>query len=161
LDCATVAFSERYCFHMVTEKNRNSLECGSEILTSSLSWLGGVDLWQEVFRPLGAKHQWQSTSAELIITSGWDDVSTNYTASSNDRHHEGSSCDGNTSSITSAEFYLRKDRSEESSVSSVHVRGILHTSEYLSCDGQNIQHALNNIWRILTVEKKAKKGELQ
>ena len=44
LDCATFAFSERYYFQMVTEKNRNSLECGSEILTTSLSWLGELDL---------------------------------------------------------------------------------------------------------------------
>jgi hypothetical protein len=47
LDCATVAFSERYYFHVVTEKNTNSSECGSEILTSSLSWLGRLDLSQQ------------------------------------------------------------------------------------------------------------------
>jgi hypothetical protein len=47
LDCATVVISERYYFHMVTEKYRNSLECGPEIPTSSLSWLGGLDLSQE------------------------------------------------------------------------------------------------------------------
>jgi hypothetical protein len=105
-------------------KNRNSMECSSEILTSSLCWLGGLDLSQrKCFRLYRAKHQLLSTSAELVITSsGWDDVFTNCTASTNDRQHDGSSCDGNTSSNKSAGFYLRKDRSAESSVLLVHVR---------------------------------------
>jgi len=55
LDCATVAFSKRYYFQMVTEKNRNSLECGSEILTSSLSWLGRLDLSKEKCSGEGGK----------------------------------------------------------------------------------------------------------
>jgi hypothetical protein len=40
---------------MVSEKNRNSLECGSEILTSSLSWLGGLDLSNGKFSDDGGK----------------------------------------------------------------------------------------------------------
>jgi len=54
-DCATFAFTEQYYFHMVTEENRNSLECGSELLTSSLSWLGRLDLSQEKCSDDGGK----------------------------------------------------------------------------------------------------------
>jgi hypothetical protein len=55
LDCATVAFSERYYFHMVYEKNRYSLECGSRILTSNLPWFGGLDLRKKSVPMMGGR----------------------------------------------------------------------------------------------------------
>ena len=96
LYCTTVAFSERYYFQMVTEKKKKKTGTPwNAVLKSSLPVsLGLVDLTsrKESVPMMGTKHQQQDTSAELSITcSGCDDVSTNCTASTNDRQHEGSS----------------------------------------------------------------------